>query len=381
MENKGTHTNLELSCGPTKTKVRLLKKIATGGEGEIYNVDIINSLSKAHIGKKYVAKIYLKNSNLYRSKIQYMIQYASGYDKFDQHKFYKYFNETILWPLCALDKNDNFMGYNMKLFAGEKLSNYFLVPLSVAVSTYFVGWKKVDFVKLALDITKKVSFLHQNNIVLGDIDLDNIMIDLKSRKSAVVDTDSFQIGSFLCTVAHADSAPPEIHFMQKTGDIKRKKRLAKSDNFSLAIVIFQILMMGHHPYQYKNASNSRSSEIDNGNFRYPTRTDDIKRFQVLPSYEIAAIWSHLPKYIRKKFFNTFSKIGDNYKLDNRLSSKAWVYELEHYINDLSSIDYLKFDQEANSIVPKKIKLEINTWLYYYYMLNFNCSYYAKLLVK
>lgn len=357
MDNKGKYSNIELNCGPTKSRLRLSSKVATGGEGEIYNVNVIQSVSSAHQGKKYVAKIYLKNNNDYKNKIQYMINYANSYDKTDQHRFYKYFEETILWPLCALDNNGNFMGYTMKLFSGQKLSGYIKVPLDVVTSKIFVGWKKLDLVKIALDIAKKVNFLHQNNIVLGDIDLDNIMLDLKTKKSAIVDTDSFQIGNFICPVAHSDSAPPEVHYMQKTGQIRKIKRSPQSDNYSLAVVIFEILMLGYHPFQHKNANNNRSVEIDNGNFRYPYYVTDTKSISSIPSYEIAAIWSHLPRYIRKNFINTFSRNGYNNKSGARLTAKAWVIDLERYLKELSSGSFMKFDQEANSLAPKKVKFE------------------------
>ena len=357
MDTKGKYTNVVLNCGPTKTKLKLTSKVAKGGEGEIYNLNVINSASSAHIGKKYVAKIYLENNHQYREKIQYMIRYANSYDKSDQHKFYKNFDGTILWPLCALDNNGNFMGYTMKLFTGEKLSSFIKVPLDVVTTKYFVGWKKIDLVRLALGIAQKVNFLHKNNIILGDLDLDNIMVDLKQKKTAIVDTDSFQIGNFFCNVAHWDSAPPEVHYLQKTGEIRKTKRTTNSDNFSLAVVIFEILMLGYHPYQYKNGNNNRSVDIDNGNFRYPYRVYDEKSISLIPSKDIAAIWSHLPYYIRSNFVNTFSRGGYNFKSTNRLSANAWINDLERYIKDLSSGNYLKFDQEGNSIAPRKVKFE------------------------
>jgi DNA-binding helix-hairpin-helix protein with protein kinase domain len=100
---------------------------------------------------------------------------------------------------------------------------------------------------LAANIMEAAAELHRAGVVIGDVNERNIMV----RPDATVrfiDTDSFQIampnGVGLCTVGTAIYTPAEL----QGKDFATVPRTTNHDLFGLAILIFQLLMLGRHPF-------------------------------------------------------------------------------------------------------------------------------------
>lgn len=89
--------------------------------------------------------------------------------------------------------------------------------------------------------------IHAVGAIVGDFNQRNILVGEKAGVS-FVDCDSFQITAgqeiFRCLVGTPDDLAPEAQGQ----DFHRLNRVANQDNFTLAVLIFQLLFLGRHPF-------------------------------------------------------------------------------------------------------------------------------------
>lgn len=156
--------------------ILLGKDSGSGGEGTIYPISNGN-----------VVKIY-KAGKLTRSKKEKIELMVSKPIKCD----------GICWPIGLIrNGKGEFVGYEMPKAVGKTLQTaIFTKPVFMKT---FPGWTKINLVNLCIDILRKIEYLHERNIILGDINPQNILIDNNSRVY-FVDTDSYQIEGYPCPV-------------------------------------------------------------------------------------------------------------------------------------------------------------------------------------
>jgi len=152
----------------------------------------------------------------------------------------------VAFPL-AIARNEGglFLGFVMRLVGEHK-------PLH---DLYSPGPRKNHFpqadyrflVRAASNLARAVASVHQSQCVIGDINHSGILVSPKATV-ALIDADSFQFtaGSnrHLCVVGVPEYTPPELQGKSLAGVI----RTPNHDAFGLAVVIFQLLMMGRHPF-------------------------------------------------------------------------------------------------------------------------------------
>jgi DNA-binding helix-hairpin-helix protein with protein kinase domain len=101
--------------------------------------------------------------------------------------------------------------------------------------------------RAALNTAKCIAAVHAAGCVIGDINHSGILIS-KNATAALIDADSFQVidGSkrYLCRVGVPEYTPPELQGKSLSAVV----RTMNHDAFGLAIVIFQLLAMGRHPF-------------------------------------------------------------------------------------------------------------------------------------
>ena len=89
--------------------------------------------------------------------------------------------------------------------------------------------------------------MHHYGYVIGDVNEGNILVSNHACVT-LIDCDSVQVRTsgtvYYCEVGVAQFTPPEI---QNSKDF-RMERSKNHDNFGLAILIFQLLFMGRHPF-------------------------------------------------------------------------------------------------------------------------------------
>jgi DNA-binding helix-hairpin-helix protein with protein kinase domain len=142
-------------------------------------------------------------------------------------------------------KNGDFAGFTMRLVPEHK-------PLH---DLYSPGSRKHNFpqadfrflVRAAANIARAVASVHHAGCVIGDINHSSILISKKATV-ALIDADSFQIvdgaQKFRCLVGVPEYTPPELQGLR----LSEVVRTSNHDAFGLAIVIFQLIFMGRHPF-------------------------------------------------------------------------------------------------------------------------------------
>ena len=102
-------------------------------------------------------------------------------------------------------------------------------------------------VHAALNTARGVASVHKAGCVIGDINHSGVLISNQAI-AALIDADSFQVidgqRRHLCRVGVPEYTPPELQGL----NLGSVLRTTNHDAFGLAIVIFQLLAMGRHPY-------------------------------------------------------------------------------------------------------------------------------------
>lgn len=150
------------------------------------------------------------------------------------------------FPLSvARTRSGAFVGFVMRLVANHK-------PLH---ELYSPGPRKHHFphadyrflVRTATNISRAVASVHKSGCVIGDINHSGVLISPKALVS-LIDADSFQVTadakSYLCRVGVPEYTPPELQGKALANIV----RTPNHDAFGLAVVIFQLLFMGRHPF-------------------------------------------------------------------------------------------------------------------------------------
>jgi tetratricopeptide (TPR) repeat protein len=111
----------------------------------------------------------------------------------------------------------------------------------------FPGASWAFLIHVAANFARAVAAIHEHGLVIGDVNPRNALV---TRKGTVflLDCDSFQVSIegrvFRCEFGVPEYTPPEL---QET-PFREIDRKPEHDCFSLAVVIFQLLFLGRHPF-------------------------------------------------------------------------------------------------------------------------------------
>lgn len=108
---------------------------------------------------------------------------------------------------------------------------------------YFPGADWRLLVRVGINIARTVASVHRAGIVLGDINSSGFLVSQRGEVK-LIDTDSFQIGRHRCRVGMPEYTPPELQGVH----LSEVDRTMAHDRFGLAVLLFQILMLGRHPF-------------------------------------------------------------------------------------------------------------------------------------
>lgn len=310
--------------------IKLGEVISEGGQGIIYRTNAPNCVAKIYKNDDQVAY----RTKLMEAKIKHMVANSTQ-------------NARICWPVDTLYLGKNFVGFIMPEVSGKNL--YSLTTNKNRVMRNYPGYDKFCQIDMILNILQQMQFLHERNILVGDIKLENIIFT-ESFDVVLIDMDSVQIDEYACTTSTEGYDAPEViaHYgaenvIQKTADgvyafnryYNEFYRTKEQEYHALAVLLFRLLMNGK-PYSCEDMDfyvedNREFDDKDyelgfcvEGKFAYGLNARDTN-----PSCKERAIWSHLPSFIKEAFVKTFTGIG-------RISPKEWIQLFEHYRNLLQS---------------------------------------------
>ena len=320
--------------------VELGSEIAEGEEGIIYS--LANNSS-------YVAKIYKPK---HRTKVKAK--------KLKKMLSFKNENEHICWPCDILETHNGiFVGFIMPAVEGKILKS-----LTISSGSMKKKYPKVDRkvqIEIVLEFLNLFKYLHEHNILFGDINLSNIMFDDQYHVT-FVDMDCVQVGEFPCITSTPGFDSPEViigrgedrfvwlpefktfEFVRYYSDFYRTMEM---ECFSISVLIYSFFMHNFPPYDYREFGLIGDQGEYNDNelcmkqqFAYSTDADKVEN-----NANHKSIWSHFPSFLKEAFVNCFV-------YNKRYTDDEWIQLFTRYKNLLESGVIAKSDPECMNPFPE-----------------------------
>ena len=256
----------------------------SGGEGVCYRT--YNGLFCKLYFKKHISYVNFK-------KLQAMVE--MGCD-----------NPFISWPLDILYYRNQFVGYLMKELSAMQ-------SVDELRDDGFSEFRLIDRFLIVRNFLRNVHYLHERDILVGDMKLDNILV-AKNCDVHIIDAGSFQVEDYACTVCHKEYTE-RIY----TGDqLKRILRSVREEYFPINKIIFEILMLKGPFYSKDNTEIDGDGSRD---FTYPMEFPASGGAK-LPYH--LKVWFALSPNMREYFYRYFTEGKVTYVSE-------WLRELELYI--------------------------------------------------
>ena len=208
----------------------------------------------------------------------------------------------------------------------------------------FPNWKKADLVDICISFLEKVQYLHSMNVILGDINPKNLMIDDK-KNVFIIDADSWQVEGYPCPVGTPMFTSPAMLGKTYSEDL----RTMEDELFATATMLFMIVMTGQFPYIRTGTDGDMVQLIREGNFAFQYENRNNKD---QPDGDWKYMWSHIHKPIKDLFWHTFHREGRRYK--NRPTAAEWLEAFSAYKAYLGN-KRLNFDPMSNDVRPIRNK--------------------------
>jgi len=292
---------------------RLNRELGRGGEGTVWELSGEPLL---------VAKIYNESPDgVKAAKLRHMVAMKNvSLEAF------------AAWPAdLLLDTGGELCGFVMR-----RLNQY--VPLHVLYSPMdrkkLFPDKGYNFLAhVARNLATAFHKLHEAGLVVGDVNEGNILIN-ESGLVAFIDCDSFQIrhdhGRYYCEVGVPRYTAPEL---LRLSSFEQVERTGNTDSFSMAVLIFQLLFLGRHPFAGRNASNEDIDEekaIRQHLFAYSLRQPQPRLLPPKDAYDLR----ELPQSIVTLFHEAF-------ETESRPMPHKWIAALEGLLGDMQSCSHSK----------------------------------------
>jgi len=294
--------------------------LGQGGEAHVYSVPADETL---------VAKIYHAPTESHGDKIIAMLA------KPPENPTAGLGHISIAWPVEALwtaDGNHSIVGFLMPHIRDMRPIIDFYNPKTRRQNCPLFNYQYLH--RTARNLAAAFAALHAGGYCIGDVNESNILVS-DTALVTIVDTDSFQVPDpqknilHRCLVGKPEFTPPELH--DRT--FADCDRLVTHDSFGLAVLLFQLLMEGTHPFSgiYTDAGEPPTYEtrIEYGHFTYSKQ----RRVPYIPT-PTAPKWEILHPSLQQLFIRCFEEGHQNPHL--RPDAQSWVTALTEAENSLVS---------------------------------------------
>ncbi|NOT63028.1 MAG: hypothetical protein HOP19_22700, partial [Acidobacteria bacterium] len=275
-------------------------ELGAGGQGSVYAVE-----GQPHL----VAKLY------HQAPAAEQITRLDALAQCDHERLTK----IAAWPVAVVrDQPDGqIVGFLMPRVDGASEIHALHSPKSRLQKFPDATW--AFLIHAAANIARAVATVHEAGFVIGDVNPKNILVT-RQGTVALLDCDSFQFErdgkTYRCEAGFPEYTPPELHgFAFRDVD-----RTPQHDAFGLAVVIFQLLFLGRHPFAGKfigEGEMSLSRAITEGRFAYG---DTAPQRQMLVPPGVLS-WRALPVALAELFERAFLT-------NERPAPREWIEALE-----------------------------------------------------
>jgi DNA-binding helix-hairpin-helix protein with protein kinase domain len=285
--------------------VALGAELGRGGEGAVYDVP-------ARPGS--AAKIYLKPPDrLKADKIKVMVDMAT--DRL---------TALAAWPTATLYTTGGILaGFEMPKLAGHRPVYQAYGPKLRLREFPKADWRFL--VHTAGNVARAFRSMHAAGLVIGDVNHGNLFVAADAT-IRFIDTDSFQVTAgtrrWPCEVGVGTHQPPEMQGLASYRDVIRTPN---HDNFGLAVLIFQLLCMGRHPFAGRFSGAGEPPDIERAitESRYAYSADTARTQMAPPPGSLAM--TALPPSLRGLFEDAFAPGAVN---GGRPAPERWTAELD-----------------------------------------------------
>ncbi|MBD2292515.1 tetratricopeptide repeat protein [Anabaena sphaerica FACHB-251] len=300
-----------LRSSPQQEILNLTVNLGRGGEACVYAVPSDENL---------VAKIYHKPILTHAHKLQAMIANPP------ENPTANLGHISIAWPqelLQAADGSGSIIGFLMPRIRGMRPIMDFYNPGNRRQNCPLFNYQYL--LRTARNLATAFAALHASQYCIGDVNESNILVS-DTALVTLVDTDSFQVRDpepnivYRCSVGKPEYTPPELQ--NKT--FAEYDRESYHDLFGLAVLLFQLLMEGTHPFSgiFQGLFDPPTYEarIVAGHFTYSQK----QHVPYLPT-PIAPAWEILYPGLRDLFVRCFEDGHNNPHL--RPTAQTWLSAL------------------------------------------------------
>ncbi|HBQ97144.1 MAG TPA: hypothetical protein DD761_01225, partial [Cyanobacteria bacterium UBA11691] len=290
-------------------------ELGVGGEAKVYG------LSE---DKTQVAKVYHKLKPEYGLKLTAMLENPPNNPTANQNHL------SFAWPEDLLfNQKQQVVGFLM-----PRISEMRPIIDLYNPKTRRTQWPWFEYSRLhrtARNLAGALKSLHERGYVIGDINESNILVT-ETTLITLVDMDSIQVKHpetkevYRCPVGKPEFTPPELQG-QAFGNLDRTP---EQDCFGLAVLIFQLLMEGTHPfagvYKLPGDPPAIAQRIAQGYFPHGRRSVPLTPMPVSPPFTL--LYPKLQVLFRRCFEEGF----DNPHV--RPDAKVWQLALQDAERDL-----------------------------------------------
>jgi len=209
-------------------RVKLERLLGCGGEGAVFTVPADSSV---------VAKVYHRPPSAQTAeKLGIMVDIANPQ-----------LLKLAAWPMSLLyqGRTRQLAGFMMPRLSDCQPIQQLYNPVQRLKRFPRAAW---DFqVRAAANLAAAFEEVHKAGGLVGDVNQSNVQVSAQAL-IRLIDCDSFQIKakgkSFLCEVGVAHYLAPELQGKSLRGLVRSENH----DRFGLAVLIYQLLFVGRHPY-------------------------------------------------------------------------------------------------------------------------------------
>ncbi|MBS1786859.1 MAG: tetratricopeptide repeat protein [Acidobacteria bacterium] len=290
--------------------IQLSHKLGTGGEGAVYEV----------FGQsEFVAKIYHEAPEA--EKAEKLIALS----KLSNERLQK----IAAWPLDVLrvEADGPLAGFVMKRIEQASEVHALHSPKSRLQKFPEASWAFLIYV--AGNIARAVATMHEHGFIVGDLNPKNILVTHQATVT-LLDCDSFQVTvdgkTFCCEGGFPEYLPPEL----QGKSLREIERKPEHDCFGLAVVIFQLLFMGRHPFSGRflgEGEQTLEEAIRKSRFAFGSDAEARQMQQPPGTLPLEAIPATLNNLFRRAFLS-----------HDRPQPHEWIESLETLTKSLKACD-------------------------------------------
>lgn len=257
----------------------------SGGEGSVYKTY-----------SNLMAKVYNQNNITY-----------VNYKKLSQMLEMNIYNPYICWPKDLIYADNHFVGYLMD----EIKDATTLLTLRLE---NFNEFSHLDRFIMCYNLLKQIKYLHDKNILIGDLKPDNILVR-SPEEVYFIDCGCYQIEDYACPVCHPDYTKRVF----KNDEIKKQLRTVEDEYYPINKIAFEIMMRKNHTYSPDNLDIENQ---DKNQFYYPLDVSNVT-----PQTEDMGLWCFLTQSMREYFYYYFK--------EGRITDLVtWCNELKLFIEKI-----------------------------------------------